>query len=122
MLIDSVTRKIIDLGTAVDSAVGSTVTTAVDKDGDYKDEVKELYKGYVGQKWDDKAEKFYQSIKNINPDVIEAALILGILKDGNKNKHISDYKVLIKDLGNSVPKTYLNHLRDIWNKRKGGDK
>lgn len=125
IVIDSVTRKIVDPGTAVDSAVGSTVTTAVDKDVDYKDEVKELYKGYVGQKWDDKAEKFYQSIKNINPDVIEAALILGLLKDSNKNKHISDYKVLIKDLGNSVPKTYLNHLRDIWNKSdkgKGGDK
>ena len=57
-------------------------------------------------------------INNIKPEIIEAALILGILKDGDKNKQISDFKTLIKDVGDSIPKSYLNHLRNIWKERK----
>jgi len=115
MVIDSVTRKIIDGGTAVTSTVDSAVTTAVVNNKDYKEKVQALYKKYAGKDWDDKAEKFYKSIKNIKPETVEAALILGTLKNKTKNKHISDFRTLIKDVGDSVTKTYLDHLRDIWN-------
>ena len=123
LVIDSTTKKIVHNTTAVSSAVSSTITTAVEDRENYNDRVKKLYKVYLGQKWDRKADKFYQSIQNINPDVVEAALILGVLKDRNKNKHISDFKSLIKDLGKSVPQTYLINLREIWkakNKEDGG--
>jgi len=116
MVIDSVTRKVIDGDTAVASAVGSVITTAVINNKNYKKTVQGLYKNYTDKDWDDKAEKFYKSIQNIQPEIVEAALILGVLKDGDRNKHISDFKSLIKDLGNTIPKTYLDHLRDIWRK------
>ncbi|MEK6223465.1 MAG: hypothetical protein N2A97_01205 [Thermodesulfobacteriales bacterium] len=118
LIIDSTTKRIINGATAVSTAVGSTVTTAVDRVSEYKDKVKSLYESYTENKWDENAEKFYKSINNIKPEIIEAALILGILKDGDKNKQISDFKTLIKDVGDSIPKPYLNHLRNIWKERK----
>ncbi|GJM17052.1 MAG: hypothetical protein DHS20C13_23790 [Thermodesulfobacteriota bacterium] len=118
MVIDSITRKIIDGGTAVTSAVSSTVTTAVVNNKDYKEKVQALYKKYADKDWDDKAEKFYKSIKSIKPEILEAALILGVLKDGDKNKHIANFKSLIKDLGDAVPKAYLDNLREIWQKQQ----
>ena len=118
MVIDSITKKIIDRSTAVTSAIDSAVTTAVVNNKDYKEKVQVLYKKYADKDWDDKAEKFYKSIQNIKPEIIEAALILGVLKDRDKNKHITDFKSLIKDLGDAVPKTYLDNLRDVWRKQK----
>jgi len=118
LIIDSTTKRIINGATAVSTAVGSTVTTAVGRVSEYKDKVKSLYESYTENKWDENAEKFYKFINNIKPEIIEAALILGILKDGDKNKHLSDFKTLIKDVGDSIPKPYLNHLRDIWKERK----
>jgi len=118
LIIDSTTKRIINGATAVSTAVGSAVTTAIDRVSEYKDKVKSLYESYTENKWDENAEKFYKSINNIKPEIIEAALILGILKDGDKNKKISDFKILIKDVGDPIPKPYLNHLRDIWKERK----
>ena len=118
MVIDSVTKKIMDSGTAVASTVGSAVTIAVVSNPNYKEKVQALYKKYADKDWDDKAEKFYKSIQNKKPEVVEAGLIIGVLKDADKNKHISDFKNLIKDLGDAVPKAYLDHLRDIWQKQK----
>ena len=118
MVIDSVTRKIIDGGTAVTSTVDSAVTTAVVNNKDHKEKVQALYKKYAGKDWDDRAEKFYKSVQSIKPEILEAALILGVLKDGDKNKHIADFKSLIKDLGDAVPKAYLDNLREIWQKQQ----
>jgi len=73
-----------------------------------------LYKKYTDNNWDDKAEKFYKTIYHLKPEIIEAVFILGILKDKNRNKHIGEFKSLFKDMGESLPKTYINHLRDIW--------
>ncbi len=114
LTIDSITKKITDRGTAVSSAVDSAVTTAVISRRGYKNNVASLYKKYTGNNWDDKAEKFYKTIDHLKPEVIEAVFILGILKDKNKNKHISDFKSLLKDIGDSLPKKYIDHLRDIW--------
>lgn len=114
MMIDSITKKIIGKDTAVSSAVDNTVNTAVIKKNSYKKDVVALYKKYTNKDWDDKAEKFYKSIKEMKPELVEAALILGILKDRKQNKHISEFGSLLKDLGDSLPKAYIDHLRDIW--------
>lgn len=115
LLIDSTTKKIIDSATAVSSTVDSAVTTAVKKKDGYKKEIIGLYKKYTGHDWDDRAEKFYSSIKhNLKPEIVEAALILGIMKDRRQKKHISDFKGLLKDLGDSLPKPYIEHLREAW--------
>ncbi len=114
LIIDSTTKKIADSNTAVNSTVDNAVTTAVIRKRDYKDNVASLYKKYTDNDWDDKAEKFYKTIDHLKPEIIEAAFILGILKDKNRNKHIAEFKSLFKDMGESLPKTYIDHLRDIW--------
>ena len=113
LVIDSTTKKIVDSATAVSNAV----STAVDNKQGYKKEVLALYKKYTGNSWDERAEKFYKSIDNLRPEVVESVLILGMLKDKKKNKHISDFKALFKELGDEPSKTYIDHLRDIWKKK-----
>lgn len=110
LVIDSTTKKIIDDASAVTTAV-------VDKQR-YKAATVEVYKKYTGNNWDEKAEKFYRSINNPKPETVEAALILGILKHGKSNKHISEFKDLLKGMKDSLPRTYVEHLRDIWKERK----
>jgi len=114
LIIDSVTKKIIDRGTAVSTAVDSAVVTAVVDKENYKNEIMALYKKYTNNDWDDKAEKFYKSIQDMKPELVEAALILGILKDGKQNKHITEFRSLLRGLGDSLPKAYISHLRVIW--------
>lgn len=118
LVIDSTTKRIIDGTTAVSSAVDSAVTTAVVNRRKYKDAAIELYKKYTNNNWDEKAEKIYGSINNPKPETVEAALILGILKDGKSNKHFSEFKGLLKDMSNTLPKTYIDHLRGIWKEHK----
>ena len=114
LVIDSITKKIIDGNTVVNSAV----TTAVDSVTANKEKVKSLYESYTGNKWTDKDENFYKTISDINPDVIESVFIVSILKDKNKNKQLSNFKVLIKDAGESISKPYLDNLREIWKEYK----
>jgi len=118
LVIDPTTKKIIDSDTGVCSAVDNAVTTAVDELPDYKNKVKELFESYTGNKWEEKEEKFYKTISNIKPEIVEAALILGTMKESGKIRQLSDFNTLIKDVGDSLPKTYLDHLRDIWNEYK----
>ncbi len=114
LIIDSTTKKIVNNSTAVSSTVGSAVTTAVRNRQKYKNDVIALYKEYTGREWDEKAEKFYKTIENLKPESVESAMILGILKDKNRNKHIREFKNLFKGMDESLPKTYIDHLRDIW--------
>lgn len=110
LIIDSVTKKIVDRGTAVSTAV---VTAVVDKKN-YKNEIKILYKKYTNNDWDNKAEKFYKTIEHLKPEIVESAFIVGILKEKRNDKHISDFKNLFKELDNELPKAYIGHLRVIW--------
>ncbi len=110
LIIDSVTKKIVDRGTAVSTAV---VTAVVDKKN-YKNEIKILYKKYTNNDWDNKAEKFYKTIDHLKPEIVESAFIVGILKEKRNDKHISDFKNLFKELDNELPKAYIGHLRVIW--------
>ncbi len=114
LVIDSTTKKIIESDTPESSAV----TTAVDISQKNKSTVIALYENYTGNEWGEKEENFYKTISNVKPETLEAALILGTMKEGINNSSFSDFKALIKDAGDSVTKPYLDHLRDIWNQRK----
>lgn len=118
LIIDSTTKRIINGATAVSTAVSNAVTIAVDNYEEDETAVAEFYKKYTGNNWDGKARKFYRSINNPKPETVEAALILGILKDGKSNKHISEFKDLLNDIDDSLPRTYIDHLREIWKERK----
>ena len=119
LVIDSTTKKIIESDTAVSSAVDSAVTTAVTNSTKHKNNVISLYEDYTGNKWGVKEEKFYKTISNVKPETLEAALILGTMKEGGKNSRLSDFNELIKDAGDSISKPYLDHLRDIWSEHRG---
>jgi hypothetical protein len=114
LIIDSTTKKIVDQATAISTAVDSAVITAVKGKQGYKRDIMASYKKYTDRDWDDKAEKFYETINHLKPEIVESAFILEILKDGNKNKHISEFKSILKDLENTLPATYVDHLKDIW--------
>jgi hypothetical protein len=116
LVIDSTTKKIMYSDTEVGSAINNAVTTAVVQPHEHKSRVIDLYENYTGNKWGEKEEKFYKTIGNVKPETLEAALILGTIKEDVKNSSFSDFKVLIKDAGDSVTKPYLDHLRDIWHK------
>ena len=118
LVIDSTTKKIIDLNTEVSSTVNSAVTTAVDKPHEYKNSVIALYENYTGNKWDEKDEEFYKTVSKVKPDIVEVALILGTMKEGGKNRRLSDFNKLITDAGDSIPKPHIDQLRDIWNQRR----
>jgi len=107
--IDRATKKITHTATAVTTAVSSAVTTAVDKS-----DVIQLYEKYTGNKWDKKDDKFYESISNKKLSVIEAALIIGVLKRGASIKKMSDLNNTFKDLGNALEEEYIKQLRGIW--------
>ena len=111
LAIDSTTKKIIEDHTAVSSAV----TTAVDE---YKNDVIALYEKYTGNTWDNSEEKFYKTIQNLKPEVVESVLIMGMLKDGGKMKRLSDFKNMFKELSNNLPEGYVDHLRDICSTRR----
>jgi len=114
LIIDSVTKKIVDRSIAVSTAVDNAVVTAVVDKKNYKNEIVTLYKKYTNNDWDEKAEKFYKTIKHLKPEIVESAFIVGILKEKRNDKHISDFKNLFKELDNELPKAYIGHLRVIW--------
>jgi hypothetical protein len=114
LIIDSVTKKIVDRSIAVSTAVDNAVVTAVVDKKNYKNEIITLYKKYTNNDWDEKAEKFYKTIKHLKPEIVESAFIVGILKEKRNDKHISDFKNLFKELDNELPKAYIGHLRVIW--------
>jgi len=95
--IDRATKKITHTATAVD-----------------KSDVIQLYEKYTGNKWDKKDDKFYESISNKKLSVIEAALIIGVLKRGASIKKMSDLNNTFKDLGNALEEEYIKQLSGIW--------
>ena len=103
--IDRITKKITQATTAVDTAV---ITAVV------KEDVVKFYKRYTGNKWDKEDDGYFKSIDNNKSDVIEAALIIGVLKGGVSIVRMADIHNTLKDLGTSLSPGYLKQLREIW--------
>jgi len=118
LVIDSTTKKIIDSSTGASSTVDRAVTTAVAKPREHKSKIILLYENYTGNKWGEKEEEFYKTVSKVKPEIIEAALILGTIKEGEQNIRLSDFSKLIKAAGDSISKPYMDHLRDIWRERR----
>ncbi|MEM7009372.1 MAG: hypothetical protein AAF462_09595 [Thermodesulfobacteriota bacterium] len=116
--IDITTKKVISSNSAIVSKVNSAVNSMVDTTVNNKKNIQELYNKYTGKKWDQKAEKFYQNIQDIKIQTIEAAFILGILKENKRNKHLTEFRTIINDIGNDITDTYLTHLKQIWKNNK----
>lgn len=122
MTIDQTTKKITSVDTAVNSTVRNTVnkpvSSAVKEQDIKKKEIASIYSKYTNNKWDEKAEIFYKSISDMDINIVEAAIILGTLKDKKRNKHLTEFKELLSDIQSTITKAQIEHLRDIWNQAK----
>ncbi len=104
------------INTAVDTAVSSDAAGIEDKAGD----ILSLYEFYTGNKRGEKDKEFFESIRHLDPGVIEAALILAGLKGKGGVTGFAQVGGVLKDLGKELPEGYLEHLRGAWNALYGG--
>jgi hypothetical protein len=113
------------INTAVDNAVYTTVITGVYDDaagaGDKAGDVLSLYEFYTGNKPGEKDELYFERIKDLDPRVIEAALILASLKGKGGVTEWAQVEGVLGDLGEGLPEGYLEHLRGAWNALYGGE-
>ena len=124
--IDPTTKKILSRGTPVNNAVttgiptavSTAVITAVDKEGEgnrgHREKTRLLYERYTGRKWGKNDEAFYKKIAGYNIGVIEAALIINALKGEGGKDSISDIESVLRELGASIQRVYLEQLREVW--------
>jgi hypothetical protein len=112
------------INTAVSNAIHTTVITAVDNDAagarDKAGDVLSLYEFYTGNKPGEKDEMYFERIKDLDPRVIEAALILASLKGKGGVTEFAQVGGVLGDLGEELPEGYLEHLRGAWNALYGG--
>jgi len=102
------------------SSISNTVHDNVEVAFNHKRYIKELYEHYTSNQWNEGDEKFYQNIKSILPDIIEAAIIATILRTSSKTITLSFFEGTINEFQGNVPPGYLGYLRDKW-VEAGGD-
>jgi len=128
--IDPTTKRVLDTGTpvttavitGVDNAVSGAVTTAVnttvDSGGANTEDkigtVSSLYELYTGNKWGGKDEEYFESVRFLDTGIIETALILISLKGKGGISGFSDIQRMLEDLGTELQEGYLEHLRGAW--------
>jgi hypothetical protein len=112
------------INTAVSNAVFTAVTTAIYDDAtevrDKAGAILSLYEFYTGNKPGEKDEVYFERIKDLDPRVIEAALILASLKGKGGVTEFAQVEGVLEDLGEELPEGYLEHLRGAWNALYGG--
>jgi hypothetical protein len=112
------------INTTVGNAIHTTVITAVNDDAagarDKPSDFLSLYEFYTGNKPGEKDEVYFERIKDLDPRVIEAALILVSLKGKGGVAEFAQVGGVLGDLGEELPEGYLEHLRGAWNALYGG--
>jgi len=128
--IDPTTKKLTEsaapVSTAIDTAViigvGNAITTAVitaaSKDTGHSRvkavDIMSMYELYTGNKRGPRDEEYYERIKQLDPGVIEASLILSCLKGKGGITEFSQVQGVLAELGEGLPEGYLEHLRGAW--------
>ncbi|GIW60668.1 MAG: hypothetical protein KatS3mg087_1734 [Patescibacteria group bacterium] len=88
---------------------------------DHKKYVISLYEKYTGNLWEAGDEEFYESVKDILPDVIEAAIISSVLRSKSKIESFSYCEGAIQEFSESLPPGYLSYLREKWREKRARD-
>lgn len=128
--IDPTTKKVASLSTAVDNTIdtgvitpiSTPINTAVITGGDkkpgpteeYPDDVLVLYEFYTGSKPSDEDMEYFGTIKHLDARVIEAALILTVMKGKGGQAGFSKIDEVLADFQGELSEGYLEHLRDAW--------
>ena len=124
--IDPTTKRITGIQTAIDTDVttvvitpiNTAVTTAVGTERvspeKFHGDVIALYEFYTGSKRSDEDVKYFETIKHLDAGLIEAALILTVLKGKGGKAGFSQIADVLADFQGELPEGYLEHLRDAW--------
>jgi len=134
--IDPTTKKVTTaventVGTGKDSAIGTAIHTAVPiavntaiianpgPSGENGGEITALYELYTGNELGSGDREYFESIKHMDARVIEAALILTILKGKGGPVELSHIGEVLADLEVELPDGYIEHLREAWRAFRG---
>ncbi len=134
--IDPTTKRVLEMGspvtiaviTGVSNAIVTAVSTTVDNERENTEDkigaVSSLYEFYTGNKWGEKDEEYFESVRFLDTGMIETALILISLKGKGGISGFSDLEGVLEDLGTELREGYLEHLREAWktlnDRGKGG--
>ncbi|HKQ33091.1 MAG TPA: hypothetical protein VJV40_07795, partial [Thermodesulfobacteriota bacterium] len=89
--------------------------------GENADEITALYELYTGDKPGYGDREYFESIKHMDARVIEAALILTILKGKGGSVKLSQIGEVLADLEAELPDGYIEHLREVWKTIRSGE-
>lgn len=81
---------------------------------DHKKSTISLYKKYTGNQWRVGDNDFYQAVKDILPEIIEAAIISSILRSKVKINSFAYCEGIINEFKDNLTPGYLGYLREKW--------
>jgi hypothetical protein len=81
---------------------------------DHKKSTISLYKKYTGDQWRVGDNDFYQAVKDILPEIIEAAIISSILRSKVKISSFAYCEGIINEFKDNLTPGYLGYLREKW--------
>jgi hypothetical protein len=81
---------------------------------DHKKSTISLYKKYTGNQWRVGDNDFYQAVKDILPEIIEAAIISSILRSKVKISSFAYCEGIINEFKDNLTPGYLGYLREKW--------
>jgi hypothetical protein len=95
----------------------------LDDDSGYshKQHVIFLYEKYTGNQWKAQDDERYEAIKDVLPDVIEAAIITSVLRCRTKVNSLAYCEGAISEYIEFLPPGYVSYLREKWRELKESD-
>ncbi len=106
------------VGSAVSNAVITAVPTAVKGSGGRVDEIKAIFERYAAEVKEGEYALFAEKYAGVDIGVIEAAVILSVLKGKGRAASARDVERELGRLGGPLPAGYLEGLRDVWRNLK----
>ncbi|HVY54582.1 MAG TPA: hypothetical protein VHC46_02405 [Thermodesulfobacteriota bacterium] len=111
------------IDTAITIPVSTAVTTGVvagqEPSKEFAADPLALYELYTGKKLGEMDRAYFESIEHMDARVIEAALILTILKGKGDPIELSHIGEVLADLRDEIPEGYIEHLREAWKAFRG---
>ncbi|MEM4409537.1 MAG: hypothetical protein QXI19_12425 [Candidatus Caldarchaeum sp.] len=94
-----------------------------DDDSEYshKQHVIFLYEKYTGNPWKPQDDERYEAIKDVLPDVIEAAIITSVLRCKTRVNSLAYCEGAISEYMEFLPPGYVSYLREKWKELKESD-
>lgn len=110
------------VSTAVDTTVNTAVNTAVFNPGANAVEIEAVFEKYSGEMPGDEVRAFCERNAEADAGMIEAAVILSVLKGKGRGVSVEDVEFELGRLGGPLPEGYLEGLREVWEslKKAGG--